>query len=290
MLNDHVLSRRGFLALGAASLLAGCAPAKAKGQAIQVGYVPIACCSGLLAAETQGIFQASGLDIQVRKFAGWAELMTSYKTGEIDAAQMLAPMPHILGETPSLQLNTGGQGLVLAPWVKQVDQQWDLAGARLGIPFHYSMHNLLLRDYLSAQGLNPDSDVELRIMRPADMVAGIRTKIIDGYFGPEPFITRSVKDGATLAVRGTEILDNHPCCVFVTQNPQLSDLVAAGVDWADNNREELAKAVATPAYVNQPEELVIKALGDPTTLRFDTQLQPRAEEWIHEQLLRWRYL
>ena len=47
----------------------------------------------------------------------------------------------------------------------------DFKGMVLGIPFEYSVHALLLRDYLAAHGVNPVSDLELRLLRPADMVA-----------------------------------------------------------------------------------------------------------------------
>src|SRR5207248_877308 len=71
--------------------------------------------------------------------------------------------------------------------------QW--RGMKLAVPFEYSMHNLLLRYYLAEHGLDPDRDVEIRIIPPAWLVAALRSGSIDGYLGPEPFNQRAVHDG-----------------------------------------------------------------------------------------------
>ncbi|MBV5324956.1 MAG: ABC transporter substrate-binding protein, partial [Rhodospirillaceae bacterium] len=66
----------------------------------------------------------------------------------------------------------------------------DWKGMKFGLPFDYSIHNLLLRYYLAEAGLDPDKDVELRMMPPPDMVANLRAGNIDGFLGPEPFNQR----------------------------------------------------------------------------------------------------
>lgn len=58
---------------------------------------------------------------------------------------------------------------------------------KFAIPFEYSMHNFLLRYYLAEAGLNPDTDVQLRVLPPAEMVANLRAGNIDGFLGSDPF-------------------------------------------------------------------------------------------------------
>jgi nitrate/nitrite transport system substrate-binding protein len=67
-------------------------------------------------------------------------------------------------------------------------------GMKFAIPFEYSMHNFLLRYYLAEAGLNPDTDVQLRVLPPAEMVANLRAGNIDGFLGPDPFNQRAVYD------------------------------------------------------------------------------------------------
>jgi nitrate/nitrite transport system substrate-binding protein len=49
------------------------------------------------------------------------------------------------------------------------------------------MHNFLLRYYLAENGLNPDTDVQIRVIPPAEMVANLRAGNIDGFFRPRSF-------------------------------------------------------------------------------------------------------
>ena len=45
------------------------------------------------------------------------------------------------------------------------------------------MHNFLLRYYLAENGLNPDTDVQIRVVPPPEMVANLRAGTIDGFLG-----------------------------------------------------------------------------------------------------------
>jgi hypothetical protein len=57
---------------------------------------------------------------------------------------------------------------------------------KLGIPFEHSIHNLLLRYYLAEHGLNPDTDVQLKVVPPPKMVAELKEGNIDGFLGRSP--------------------------------------------------------------------------------------------------------
>src|SRR5699024_8921336 len=71
----------------------------------------------------------------------------------------------------------------------------------------------LLRDYLAAHGVNPVSDLELRLLRPADMVAQLAVEGIDGFISPEPFNERAIKSGSgKIWVQTKQLWDKHPCC------------------------------------------------------------------------------
>ncbi|MCK8788282.1 ABC transporter substrate-binding protein, partial [Roseomonas sp. NAR14] len=71
----------------------------------------------------------------------------------------------------------------------------DWKGMTFGIPFDFSMHNYLLRYYLAEHGLDPDRDVQLRVVAPPEMVANLRSGNFDGFLGPDPINQRAVYDG-----------------------------------------------------------------------------------------------
>ena len=60
---------------------------------VTIGYVPIACAAPLVLASAQKLFDQHGVNIVLRKYAGWADLWSAYSTGELNVAHMLAPMP-----------------------------------------------------------------------------------------------------------------------------------------------------------------------------------------------------
>lgn len=307
----------------AGSTAVSCAPASrpAAGDQVTIGFVPIACSAPLLAAQGLDLFARHGVKVQLRKYSGWADLWTAYATGELDVAHMLSPMPIAAdsGVTDAARptelaftQNTNGQALTLAsahhPHVQSVD---DLRGMVLGIPFEYSVHALLLRDYLIAGGLDPVSDLELRLLRPADMVAQLSVEAIDGFIGPEPFLQRALKTGSGRIFELTRNMwDGHPCCSvamakdFRTRNPEQANAITAalaeGAAFVDNPEHiaEAAPLLAQEKFLNQKPELIAPALAgtylswddreitDSDYLSFGDKTSATAITWMAAQIAR----
>ena len=55
---------------------------------------------------------------------------------------------------------------------------------------------MLLRYYLAEHGLDPDRDVQFRVVPPSEYVSNLRTGNVDGFFGGEPGGQRAVYEGA----------------------------------------------------------------------------------------------
>lgn len=328
MMEPGQLSRRDVLraalAVGgvvvAGRTLAACAPAPEGVSAnVTIGFVPIACASPLLAADALGTFERHGVTVTLRKYSGWADLWTAYATGAIDVAHMLSPMPVAInaGATNAARptelaftQNTNGQALTLAsahhPGVQAAG---DMRGMVLGIPFEYSVHALLLRDYLAAHGIDPVADVELRLLRPADMIAQLSVGTIDGFIGPEPFNQRALatKSGR-IFLPTKDMWSNHPCCsVAVARDvpANVRDGIVAGLregaSFVDNpaHTQEAAPMLAQEKYLNQSAELIAPALAgrylswqgeeitDPTMINFGGATSATAITWMATQLARW---
>ncbi len=111
--------------------------------------------------------------------------------------------------------NVNGQAITLAVKHKDNRDPKNWKGFKFAIPFEYSMHNFLLRYYLAEHGLNPDTDVQMRVVPPPEMVANLRAGNIDGFLGPDPFNQRAVYDEVGfIHILSHELWDGHPCCAF----------------------------------------------------------------------------
>jgi nitrate/nitrite transport system substrate-binding protein len=202
---------------------------------LKIGFIAITCASPLIMADPLGFYRKEGLNVQLNKTAGWALIRDKMINKEHDASHFLSPMPIAMSmglgsnqvgmNVASIQ-NTNGQAITLH--VKHKDKrdpkQWK--GFKFAVPFEYSMHNFLLRYYLAENGINPDTDVQIRVTPPPEMVANLRAGNIDGFLGPDPFNQRAVFDEVGfIHILSKEIWDGHPCCAFgvsdefIKQNP-----------------------------------------------------------------------
>ena len=86
------LTRRAFLRASAAAVagvsLAGMASSPTIDGPdsvldVTIGYVPIACAAPLVLASAQKLFDQHGVNVVLRKYAGWADLWSAYSTGEL---------------------------------------------------------------------------------------------------------------------------------------------------------------------------------------------------------------
>jgi nitrate/nitrite transport system substrate-binding protein len=171
---------------------------------LKVGFIPITCATPIIMAHPMGFYSKQGLNVEVVKTAGWAVVRDKTVNKEYDASHMLSPMPLALSlglgsqpvpfAVPAIE-NINGQGITLA--IKHKDKrdpkQWK--GFKFAIPFDYSMHNYLLRYYLAEHGIDPEADVQLRVVPPPEMVANLRADNIDGFLAPDNICQRAIYDG-----------------------------------------------------------------------------------------------
>jgi nitrate/nitrite transport system substrate-binding protein len=310
--------------LGAAKALALEKAGPPEKKDLTIGFVPITCGAPIILADPMGFYAAEGLKVSLAKTAGWALIRDKLLNRELDASHMLSPMPLAISlglgsrQDPTYVAaieNINGQAITLH--AKHQDKRdpklWK--GMKFAVPFDYSMHNLLLRYYVAEHGLHPDQDIEIRIVPPPEMVANLRAGNIDGYLGPEPFNQRAVyEEVGFIHLLSKEIWDGHPCCAFgirdefIKQNPNtfaaLFRAIARATAFAhkEENRKEIAKAIAPTNYLNQPipvlEQVFTGRYADglgqirnvPGRADFDPFPYQSMAVWILTQLKRWGYL
>jgi nitrate/nitrite transport system substrate-binding protein len=208
--------------------------------------------------------------------------------------------------------NINGQAITLAIKHKEKRDPKSWKGFKFAVPFDYSMHNYLLRYYLAENGIDPDTDVQIRAVPPPEMVANLRADNIDGFLGPDPMNQRAVFDGVGfIHMLSKEIWDGHPCCAFaaskefVTTAPNTyAALLKAIIDAAafatkSENRKQIAQAIAPANYLNQPETVLEQILTgtfadglgnirrEANRVDFDPFPWHSFAVWIMTQMKRW---
>lgn len=291
---------------------------------IEIGFMPIACASSFICAEATGIFERNGLDVQLRRASAWAEIRDWMLTGQIDAAHMLLPaalaaeagfVPARTSWRVAVIGNVNGQALTLSPRFAHSREARSLRGLRLGVPHGYSIHNYLLRHFLADGGIDPDRDVQLKVLPPLGLIDGLRSNRIDGFFGPDPLNQLAVDEGIGFLFKlSKEIWQGHPCCSLVVDRefteacPETFSILhrslveAAGFTSAPANREAIAKLLSQPRYLDEPSEILAEVLGGAfrnglgstchVQNRIDFDPLPRREAaiWILEQMRRWNHI
>jgi nitrate/nitrite transport system substrate-binding protein len=289
---------------------------------LQIGFIPITCATPIIMSEPLGFYQKYGFNARVVKMPSWGAVRDSAIAGELDAYHMLAPMPIAMtlglgsaafGVKLASIENINGQAITVAERHKgNVNGPADFRGFVIGVPFPYSMHNLLLRYYLATGGLDPDVDVQIRPVPPPDSIAQMVAGDIDAYLMPDPFNQRAVYEGAGFIHMITkELWPGHPCCAFaasdqwISENPNTfralnkSIIEAAGYARDPANRPEIAAAISERAFLNQPVEVVEAVLTGnfedgngntfevPDRIDFDPYPWQSFANWISSQLVRW---
>ena len=290
-------------------------------KALKVGFIPITCATPIIMGAPLGFYAKQGLDVDVVKTAGWAIIRDKTMNKEYDAAHMLAPMPIAitlgLGSAPipftvpAIE-NINGQGITLAMKHKDNRDPKNWKGMKFAIPFDYSNHNYLLRYYLAEHGIDPDADVQLRVVPPPDMVANLRADNIDGFLAPDNICQRAIYDGVGfMHLLSKEIWDGHPCCSFaasrefITNAPNsfaaLSRAIIDATAYAakSENRKEIAAAIAPANYLNAPVPVLEQVLTgtyadglgnikqDPKRVDFDPFPWQSFAIWTMTQMKRW---
>ena len=291
---------------------------------LKIGFIPITCASPLLMADPLGFYKKQGLNVTMVKTAGWARIRDKVQNREYDASHMLAPMPIAMsmgiGSNPmplnvaTIQ-NTNGQAITLH--VKHKDKRdpkmWK--GFKFAVPFEFSMHNFLLRYYVAEHGLDPDKDIQIRVVPPPEMVANLRAGNLDGYLSPDPFNQRAVYDEVGfLHLLSRDLWDGHPCCSFgvptdfIQQNPNTfaalyrAILTAAAMARDPKNRPLMAEVLSPANYLNQPKTVLEQVLSGkfadglgnvqnvPNRVDFDPFPWYSMAVWILSQMKRWGYI
>ncbi|MBD2437067.1 nitrate ABC transporter ATP-binding protein [Nostoc sp. FACHB-110] len=264
---------------------------------LEIGFLPLTDTAPLIVAQEKGFFAEYGLEVTLNRASNWNEIAKGVATGKLDAAQMVAGMPLALtlgagGKTPipvvnALNLSRNANAITLSKrlYSEGVRNLGDLKTAinaapdrilTLGVVHPTSMQNLILRYWLAAGGINPDTDVSLTAIAPTEMVAQLKAGTIDGYCAGEPWNYMAVHDDVGfVAATALEIWSGQPKKVlgvredWAQQYPEtylaLIKALLEACKYCDDlrNREEILKLICRPEYLNLNPAYVRPGFIDP---------------------------
>lgn len=277
---------------------------------IHLGFIALSDAAPIVVAQEFGWFARRGLDVTLHREVGWATLRDKVIYGDLDVAHGLAGMliATQLGlgcpatdVMTACVLSENGNAITLsrALWEggahdaaslrAEVRRRHGERKLTFGVVFPWSSHHLMLREWLRAGGLEPERDVRVVVVPPAQMFRNLAAGTIDGFCAGEPWNSLCVSEGAGVVAACSVSQDlGHMEKVLLASSRFASvrrdehiALVAAMVEacaWCDEaqNRQALLPLLARPEYLNVPEVVLAPALVGPFDCGTDRQA-PAAE-------------
>jgi nitrate/nitrite transport system substrate-binding protein len=264
----------------------------------KLGFIALTDAAPLFIAKEKGIFAKYGLpDTEVLKQASWGTTRDNLVLGSegngIDGAHILTPMPYLISSgkvtqnnvpTPMYilaRLNLNGQsisvgkeyadlkiGLDTKPFKDAIDKKKASGkSVKAAMTFPGGTHDLWIRYWLAAGGIDPDKDIETIVVPPPQMVANMKVGTMDCFCVCEPWNLQLIHQniGYTALTTG-ELWNKHPekslglRAAWVDKNPKAAKALLMAVMEAQQfcekaeNRDEVAAINAKRQWINCPVE------------------------------------
>ena len=274
---------------------------------VKLGYIALTDAAPLVIAKEKGFFEKHGLpDVDVAKQASWGatrdNLVLGGAANGIDGAHILSPLPYLMHTGKVTQnnqpvpmailarLNYDSQGISVAKEYAATGVQLDAsklkaafdakraAGKEIkaAMTFPGGTHDLWMRYWLAAGGIDPDKDVSIIGIPPPQIVANMKVGNMDVFCVGEPWNEQLVNQGIGFTACTTgEIWKGHPekalgmRADWIEKNPKAAKALLMAVmeaqQWCDgtDNKEEMAAVLGKRQWFNVPPKDVLGRLkGD----------------------------
>src|SRR6476646_7161273 len=272
-----------------------------------LGYIALMDASPLVIAKEKVLYAKHGMpDVEVSKQASWGatrdNLVLGSENNGIDGAHILTPMPYLISTgkvtqnnvpTPMYilaRLNLDAQAISVAQEYKGLKVTTDASPlkaafekkkasgkeVKVAMTFPGGTHDLWIRYWLAAGGIDPDKDIATIVVPPPQMVANMKVGNMDAFCVGEPWNEQLVNQniGFTACTTG-EIWGKHPekalgmRADFVDKNPNAAKAILMAVmeaqQWCDKpeNKQEMSEIVGKRQWFNVPvADIVGRAKGD----------------------------
>jgi nitrate/nitrite transport system substrate-binding protein len=297
-------------------------------KAARLGFIALTDAAPLFVAKEKGIFARHGMpDVEVLKQASWGATRDNLVLGSegngIDGAHILTPMPYLISAGKVTQNNVPTPMYILARLqlngqcisvVKEyADLRIGLDTARFKVAlekkkvsgksikaantFPGGTHDLWIRYWLAAGGIDPDKDIETITVPPAQMVANMKVGTMDCFCVCEPWNLQLIHQGiGYTAITTGELWNDHPekslglRAAFVDRHPNAARALLMAVMeaqmWCDKpeNYAEVAAICARRQWINAP----VGDVADRVKGRFDYGIPGKVIERSPHIMKYWR--
>jgi nitrate/nitrite transport system substrate-binding protein len=293
-----------------------------------LGFIALTDAGALFVAKDKGFFAKHGMPgVEVQKQASWGATRDNLVLGSegngIDGAHILTPMPYLISAGKVTQNNVPTPMYILARL--NLDSQCisvgkEYADLRIGLdtkPFKEALdkkkasgksvkaantfpggtHDLWIRYWLAAGGIDPDKDIETITVPPPQMVANMKVGTMDCFCVCEPWNLQLVHQGiGYTAITTGELWNKHPekslgmRAAWVDKNPNAAKAITMAVmeaqQWCDKpeNHEELATIMSKRQWINAP----VADILDRTKGKFDYGIPGKVVENSPHIMKYWR--
>ena len=273
----------------------------------KLGFIALTDAAPLFVAEELGLFAKHGMsDVEVLKQSSWGttrdNLVLGAGSGGIDGAHILTPMPYLMAagkvttnNTPLpmcilARLNLNGQGISIskeyadlklgtdASAFKQAVAAKQAKGQKIAaaMTFPGGTHDLWLRYWMAAGGIEPNKDLPTVVIPPPQMVANMKVGSMDAFCVGEPWNAQLINQNIGYsAVTTGELWANHPekalslRADYVNANPNATRALLKAVMEAQMfceaaaNKEQVAEICAKRRWIGAPaKDLLARLQGN----------------------------
>ncbi len=266
-----------------------------------LGYIALTDASPLIIAQEKGLFAKYGLtEMNIAKQASWGATRDNIElgagSGGIDGAHILTPMPYLISTgkitkgnvkipmSMLARLNTNGQSISVSKTyanmgvttnAKTLGAAFKKAKAdgkeiKCAVTFPGGTHDMWMRYWLAANGIDPEKDVSTITVPPPQMVANMKVNTMEAFCVGEPWNSQLVHQGIgfTALVTG-ELWKDHPekslsiRADWVEKNPKATKAIIMAVQeaqmWSDKpeNKKELCTIVGGRDWFKVPVEDIL---------------------------------
>ncbi|SJM90663.1 CmpA/NrtA family ABC transporter substrate-binding protein [Crenothrix polyspora] len=294
---------------------------KLEKESLKLGFIKLTDMAPLAVAFEKGFFDEEGLSVQLEAQANWKVLLDRVTSGELDGAHMLATLPFggAVGFgtkadiVSAFTMTLNGDAITVSNDVwKQMKPQIPMEGGKpvhpikadalkpvlekykaAGKPFNMAMtfpvgtHNMKLRYWLAAGGINPGfyepgdtsgqkgAEAMLSVTPPPQMPATMDSGTIVGYCVGEPWNQQAVFKGIGVPVISDfELMKNSAEKIFgvskafADKNPKthiaiVKALIRASL-WLDaegnKNRNEAVEMLSQKQYVGADADVLANSM------------------------------
>ncbi|XOK13981.1 CmpA/NrtA family ABC transporter substrate-binding protein [Agrobacterium tumefaciens] len=280
------------------------ATAEPEVKGAKIGFIALTDAAPLIIAAEKGLFAKHGMpDVEVLKQASWGatrdNLVLGGASNGIDGAHILTPMPYLMHTgkvtqnnvpvpmTILARLNLDSQGISVAKEYAETGVQLDASKLKAAfekkktegkeikaaMTFPGGTHDLWIRYWLAAGGIDPDKDVSTIVVPPPQMVANMKVGNMDVFCVGEPWNEQLVNQGIGFTACTTgELWKGHPekalgmRAEWVEKNPNATKALLMAVmeaqQWCDEmaNKEEMSTILGKRQWFNVPPKDVLGRL------------------------------